>query len=100
MTVVYERENATEVYTIHEFKVLPFYAAYFLWQSIELTLIPFLLRKMGFFKARWTLKDWMINLPWLWGRRYVFPKGTHIELYEAMDDPIYRAYIRGLLSGS
>lgn len=74
MAVIYEREDCKEVYIIHGVKVLPFYLAYFCWQIFELTLIPFTLRKFGLFKKYWSLKDWMINLPWLWGH-----KGTAVN---------------------
>ena len=87
MAVIYEREDCKEVYIIHGVKVLPFYLAYFCWQIFELTLIPFTLRKFGLFKKYWSLKDWMINLPWLWGHKIVFPKNARIVLVDPWDDP-------------
>lgn len=100
MAVIYEREDCKEVYIIHGVKVLPFYLAYFCWQIFELTLIPFTLRKFGLFKKYWTLKDWMINLPWLWGHKIVFPKNARIVLVDPWDDPYWSAYMRGYLDGS
>lgn len=100
MAVIYEREDCKEVYIIHGVKVLPFYLAYFCWQIFELTLIPFTLRKFGLFKKYWSLKDWMINLPWLWGHKIVFPKNARIVLVDPWDDPYWSAYMRGYLDGS
>ena len=100
MAVIYEREDCKEVYIIHGVKVLPFYLAYFCWQIFELTLIPFTLRKFGLFKKYWSLKDWMINLPWLWGHKIVFPKNDRIVLVDPWDDPYWSAYMRGYLDGS
>lgn len=100
MAVIYEREDCKEVYIIHGVKVLPFYLAYFCWQIFELTLIPFTLRKFGLFKKYWSLKDWMINLPWLWGHKIVFPKNARIVLVDRWDDPYWSAYMRGYLDGS
>lgn len=100
MAVIYEREDCKEVYIIHGVKVLPFYLAYFCWQIFELTLIPFTLRKFGLFKKYWSLKDWMINLPWLWGHKIVFPKNARIVLVDPWDDPYWAAYMRGYLDGS
>ncbi len=100
MAVIYEREDCKEVYIIHGVKVLPFYLAYFCCQIFELTLIPFTLRKFGLFKKYWSLKDWMINLPWLWGHKIVFPKNARIVLVDPWDDPYWSAYMRGYLDGS
>mgnify|MGYP005809209995 CR=1 FL=1 len=100
MAVIYEREDCKEVYSIHALKVLPFYTAYFAWQIFEATMIPFLCRKIGFFKKYWLLKDWMINLPWLWGYKEVFPKNANITLIEPWDDPYWRAYMSGYMDGS
>ena len=95
MAVIYEREDCQEVYLIHGMKVLPFYMAFGLWQCFELTLIPFIFRYFGFFKKYWSLKDWMINLPWLWGMKITYPKNVKIELIEPWEHPYWQAYMQG-----
>lgn len=95
MAVIYERKDCKEVYVINHFKVVPFYAAFFAWQCLEVTLIPFIFRKLGLFKRYWSLKDWMINLPWLWDERFVYPKETRITLVDPFEDPYWCAYMRG-----
>ena len=95
MAVIYEKEDCKEVYRIHHGKIFAFYGAYFFWQLIELTLVPFLFRKYGCFRKRWTLKDWMVNFPRLWGYKLVFPKETNVALIEPWQHPYWQAYMKG-----
>lgn len=77
----YYKKSETEqiVYVMTYFGVLEFFFCFALWQVLERLFVAALLRKLGLvrFKNR-SMKKWMTDFPWLWGRKFVYP--LHVVL--------------------